>query len=361
MKKIALFILTSLSVLSCKKENEGFAISGTVKNLKDSTQIYLSVDNKDIDSTYVIGEKFTFSGKVQEPTSAYIVVKKTRDYTSVWLENLPITFDAEQGNFKDAKITGSSIQKEVDNLRVNLKEIRTNQEKLNQSFRPDMSAKQQDSLYVEMEKWYKKEEEVYQNFIKENPNSRLSANILNGYASTWGKEKTEELFKNFSEDNKNSQYGKKISEFITLNNPPKIGEAFVDFEMKDPQGNSHKLSEVKGDIILLDFWASWCGPCRQENPNVVKAFQKYKDRGFNIFSVSLDKDKKAWEKAIEKDGLTWQHVSDLDGSENDSKITIIYGIIGIPDNFLIDMKTKKVIARGLRGEELEKKLEEVLK
>lgn len=128
--------------------------------------------------------------------------------------------------------------------------------------------------------------------------------------------------------------------------------------LPDPEGKVVTLASMKGKYVLLDFWASWCGPCRAENPNVVAAFNKFKDKNFTIFSVSLDDNKEHWLKAIKDDGLTWTHVSDLKKWE--SIAARDYGVEGIPTNFLLD-KDGKIIARDLRGEALDAKLAEVLK
>lgn len=135
------------------------------------------------------------------------------------------------------------------------------------------------------------------------------------------------------------------------------GKMAPDIEMKGPQGETRKLSDLKGRVVMIDFWASWCQPCRQENPNVVRLYHKYKDQGFDIFSVSMDKDRGAWLAAIAKDGLVWaNHVSDLKGWTSSGGST--YGITSIPATVLID-RDGKVIARNLRGQELEKKLKEI--
>jgi peroxiredoxin len=137
-----------------------------------------------------------------------------------------------------------------------------------------------------------------------------------------------------------------------------IGKNAPDFEQADTSGNMVKLSGFRGKYLLLDFWASWCGPCRAENPNVVKAYQKYHDRGFTILGVSLDQPgkKEAWLKAIHQDGLTWTHVSDLQFWNN--AVAKMYGIRSIPQNFLLD-KDGKIIATNIRAEELNKKLSEI--
>ncbi len=130
-----------------------------------------------------------------------------------------------------------------------------------------------------------------------------------------------------------------------------------EIEMRDPDGNVRKLSDLRGNIVMVDFWASWCGPCRRENPNVVKLYHKYHDKGFDIYSVSLDKGRDAWVKAIKDDGLVWpNHVSDLNGWTSSGGKT--YGIMSVPSTVLID-KDGKIIARNLRGAELEKKLAEL--
>ncbi len=116
------------------------------------------------------------------------------------------------------------------------------------------------------------------------------------------------------------------------------------------------LSELKGKVVLLDFWASWCGPCRKENPNVLRIYNKYKDKGFDIMAVSLDKKKGPWLKAIEKDGLIWHHVSDLRGWKNE--VAIDYSVRSIPHTVLLDQQGR-IIARNLRGASLESKLKQI--
>jgi thiol-disulfide isomerase/thioredoxin len=136
-------------------------------------------------------------------------------------------------------------------------------------------------------------------FIKEHPESIISARTLSIYASTWGKSKTSVLFENFSAENKETHYGKKISKYLKYAQELKVGDRFVDFTMNDPDGNSIAFSEVHGKYILLEFWSSHCGPCRVENPTLVQTYQKYQPKGFEIVGVSLDKQMAHWTKAIE--------------------------------------------------------------
>ena len=135
-----------------------------------------------------------------------------------------------------------------------------------------------------------------------------------------------------------------------------VGGTAPDFSQKTPEGEELKLSDLKGKVVLLDFWASWCGPCRRENPNVVRVYNKYKDKGFDILGVSLDKTKDRWLKAIEDDGLTWHHVSDLKGWQN--KVAQAYGVSSIPHTVLLD-EEGKIIATKLRAHTLEAKLREI--
>jgi peroxiredoxin len=138
-----------------------------------------------------------------------------------------------------------------------------------------------------------------------------------------------------------------------------VGDVAPDITLNNPEGAPVSLSSLRGKYVLIDFWASWCGPCRQENPNVVRVYNKFKDKGFTIYSVSLDKDKAPWLKAIEKDGLVWtSHVSDLKYWQSVAAQT--YGVNGIPATFLLD-KDGRVIAKNLRGAALEQKLDELMK
>lgn len=154
----------------------------------------------------------------------------------------------------------------------------------------------------------------------------------------------------------NSKYVKALLPMLRQD-PPDVGDVAPNFAMSDTSGKPVSLESLKGKVVLLDFWASWCGPCRMENPNVVRAYNKYKDKGFTVFSVSLDNSREKWLQALKKDGLTWTHVSELRGW--DTSAGKLYHVTGIPATFLID-KNGKIIARNLRGPALDEMLDKVL-
>ena len=330
MKKL-IFGITTLLIISCnEKSKEEFSLIGTTNDIENGTVLYL--DNKEvlIDSVVIENNSFVFNTKLSK--SPLLVVLRTKNFSNyrfLWLENNPMTFNANQSDFRNAIVTGSKEE--------NLSQVLSKETEL---------LPRGERLVKDME------------FVSKNPNSLHSAYILSVYSTTWGKKKSKELFEKFSLKNKNSEYGKSISKYIQLNKDPKIGEKYVDFEMENTNGKIEKLSDFNNKIVLLEFWSSNCGPCRKENPNLVKTFEKYNQKGFEIFAVSQDIKKESWLKAIEKDKLPWIQVSDLKGHDNSA--SLIYGINGIPDNFLID-ENGIIIARNLRGEKLNEKLSELLK
>lgn len=193
-------------------------------------------------------------------------------------------------------------------------------------------------------------------------NTRASKAALGGFVFGFMKRNdvnfvhyTKPYLAKYRQDNVNLSL--KLEHEVNLAEKLGIGAVAPDFEEKTPEGKLKKLSDLRGKVVLLDFWASWCKPCRRENPNVVALYKKYQSKGFDVFGVSLDKQDTRWKKAIEADELTWHHVSDLKGWS--SKPAQLYGVTGIPQTFLLD-KDGKIIAKNLRGEQLVKKLGELL-
>lgn len=356
MRKIFLIGILLVSMLSCKETQEpaGYKINGLLKNIPDNTIVYISSNNKKIDSTIVLNGKFEFSGKVEIPTNVFLIIEKPFNYTSFWLENSEIYFEAEEGNFNEAIIIGSKVQEEEEVLNKRLSSIRKEMDDFEDTDFEELTDQEIDSIYKHLDGRYAT---INQNFIRDFPNSLISSHVLSIYASTWGKKITKELFEKFPIENKNTPNGKEIARYIALNQEPEIGALYIDFEMEDENGMLRKLSEMKGKVVLLEFWASWCGPCRVENPNLVKTYERFHPKGFEIFAVSLDIKKDNWLQAIENDQLNWTHVSDLKGNGN--LASLIYGISAIPDNFLID-QNGVIVGRGLRGETLNRKLEKML-
>lgn len=216
----------------------------------------------------------------------------------------------------------------------------------------------------EEEEAYRKSKVEAKEYIKTHPDSYLSAYLLNNMLSqSIFLTKTKDtilgwrLYESLSGKIKKSETGKNIRDYLERERALNIGNLFPDFEQNDTAGKPFKLSSLRGKYVLVDFWASWCSPCRAENPNLKKAYEKYQPKGFEIIGVSEDDKKTDWIKAIDDDQLNWLHVSDLKGFGNFA--ARYYHITGIPDNFLLD-RNGKVLARGLRGDALEKKLSELL-
>lgn len=372
VRNIATFGLLALFAInfSCKDskvdssatKRTDFQITGQVNGFADSTWLFLQGDAGRIkDSAMVMQGQFTMTGKIPDSlkTAHFVLTTKNHsDYKFLWLENSDIKFNAEKGNFRNAVVTGSETQVDADTYSKIMTALDLESDSLNKiGSDQNISEKKRTELRDLQAALDGRRRDGSFSFIRNHPHSIVSANILDVYASTWGKDNTQELYDLLLPEMKNTSYGRNVNRYLTLNRNLKVGDQFVDFEQVNHQGQKIKLSAFKGKVILLEFWAAWCGPCRRENPELVKTYKEFREKGFEILGVSLDENKEHWTQAITTDELIWENVSELNGAKNSA--ALIYGIFGIPDNFLID-RSGKIIARNLRGEDLKKKLGEVL-
>lgn len=321
-------------VYSIAQQGDSYHIMGSVSGFKDNTMLYLEVtpsteEPETIDSVFIQAGTFSFRGRLKSKAGrALIRTADFSDYTIFWLEPSSIQFTAQKGKFRDAIITGSSPQNEQNALVAFLNTI------------PE-----------------KKRDTYRKQYIRQHPNSLISVHMLSSLSKTWGKDTTAVLYNRLSEEMKSSAYGKAALNFIQLSQSVGIGDRYADFEQGDTTGKPVRLSDFEGKVVLLEFWGSWCGPCRKSNPELEKVYQEFKAKGFEILGVASDTSRDAWLTAIEQDGISWTNVSDLQGSQN--KAAVIYGINYYPSNFLID-RTGKIIARDLKPGKLRERLKKIL-
>jgi thiol-disulfide isomerase/thioredoxin len=342
----------------------GYTINGTITG-QSTGFIYLihygKSETPDVDSTVVKDGKFVFKGKLPSP-QLYFIKKGVKDNSAAlgfFLENTAITIRADIDSLDKGAVTGSASNKIYQEWSLLWEGIRNKAGVLYK--RSDVAYKAKDTVTaqqvtIDFKKLDVELDSTVEFFVKKYPNTAVAAMVIEDrYISYPFPDKAAKALPWLGEVAKKSTYGVNIQ--TTLNKVRKTGIGSTpQITMADTSGTLVKLSDYKGKVVMVDFWASWCGPCRKENPNVVKAYKKYHDKGFEIIGVSLDTDKKAWLKAVNADGLTWTHISDLKGWK--SAPVQEFGITGVPTSFIVD-KDGKVIAKDLRGEDLDKKLDEV--
>ncbi len=366
MKKLFLSAWVIIfALISCKSEN--YNITGNFEGI-DQGKVYLVKaqigELAYIDSTDINGGAFEFTGSVDFPGLYALTADNVDGYLQFFLENTDITVNATADNFNQGSVSGSSAHDLFVDYREKMSGFEKRATELATEYRSlseegdgeraeNLLAEKYEPLMEEMTRFQK-------DFVNDNPGSFVSPFIL--YSQLWNSldiNEKEKMLVSLDGAVGESPFVKAMEEELANLKRVDVGEQFVDFTMDDPEGNSRSFSSFVGDgYLLLDFTASWCGPCRSINPQKVELYNDFKEYGFDIVSVSLDRSHEAWVDYIEEDDLDWYHLSDLNAWDNEA--AQIYGVRSIPHGILID-PDGVIVEKGISQDDLREKLNELLK
>jgi peroxiredoxin len=340
----------------------GYVLQGEIA-APDGTKVYLNrqaAAAPQKDSTTVQAGRFAFRGRVAEPSWVSVQVPAAKRYAGFFLENRPVTVQLPADAKASAVIKGSATQDEyagyegqwraITQKAGPIYEMLAKATPAGQKEAPAEVRKEADARFEALGKESKQVAEAY---VQAHPNSLVAASVVQWrFVDFPDYDEASKLYQQLGPVAKASAPGRSISKFMTTWDKTAIGTK-PEFAQTDAEGKLVKLSDFRGKYVLVDFWASWCGPCRAENPNVVALYGKYHAQGFDVLGVSLDSKKEPWLKAVAADNLAWTQLSDLKGWKN--AVATEFGIAAVPQNFLVDPQGK-VIAKNLRGEALQAKL-----
>ncbi len=376
MKKTLFALCIALTAIACNTTPEGYVVNGTLTGeIENGTQVFLKrIDERNqpivIDTALVENGNFKFTGKTNYPELHYIFIDKIGTFAPIVLENGEIEFKSQKDSLNMAKIKGTKQNEIFNDYIEKSRSISQRAKSIQDDMRKASLERQEETalaLKDEMEELKGEYKDFEKNYITNNPSSLIAALLIDRSlsAKVITPKEGKEFYDALTPEIKDTKPGKRIlkslerleTEEVKENNTA-VGAKAPDFSGPSPDGKVIALNDVLGKVTLIDFWAAWCKPCRAENPNVVKVYNKYHDKGLNVIGVSLDKKEDAWKKAIADDGLVWHQISNL--AYFNDEIAKLYNVNAIPAAFLLD-ENGVIIAKNLRGPALEAKISELLK
>ncbi len=361
LKSFLVSILVCPIMLVAQKTD--FTITGTISGLADSTLVFLNNSSKPNEvyaTNYSKDGKFILKGQLSENDLYQVSFIGYKDELEVFMGADNVMVNGLASQISKSKVTGSKLHADYALYNQRFNPIKERLNKLAEKINKLQEGKQRDSLVKKFNIERNNVVKELNRFLIEKPNSEVTTFVLYvvNPVLEGGVAELEQKYTLLKPSAKKGIYASIIESMINNSKVGGIGTAAVDFVQNDTANIPVSLSSFKGKYVLIDFWASWCKPCRIENPNVVAAYNKFKDKNFTILGVSLDQSKENWVKAIKDDNLTWTHVSDLQYWNN--AVAQRYQISSIPQNLLIG-PDGIIIDKNLRGEDLMKKLEELIK
>ncbi len=366
MKRYSILAL-SLALTACNTNPGGFTIDGTLSGeLEEGTAVYLKKANEqnqpvDVDTAMVQNGTFTFTGKAEIPELHYLFIEETQGNIPLVLESGTIDINAHKDSLAYARIQGTPQNDLFSDFLESSRALSRKALSMNEDMRAASARRDTVVMNSLREEYFELQEEAKDfelDYARENPDALISALIIDKILTTAALPEAEvkELYEALAPEIKNTSVGQKIKERLEKASNASIGSRAPNFTAPTPSGEELALNDVLGKVTILDFWAAWCKPCRAENPNVVKIYHKYKDQGLNILGVSLDRKAEDWKKAIQDDGLEWNHVSNVKYFD---EIAELYNVNAIPATFILD-ENGIIVAKNLRGEALDQKIGELL-
>jgi len=361
MKRILLILALFPLALMAQETSKGFTIDCKLEGHPDGTDVlmYKNGENVEMAKTKVMGSKFSLKGTVKEPVLCFIIVGSDKPI-EVYVENAVISVKGKKTEPPVYEIEGSASHKDFDIFLKDFMPYAKQLSSLANTINTTAAGADRDKLSEIYNTTQENVQKTIDKFIKDKPKSIVAPFILTvTYSFNEDIVRLEDRYKLLDEKIKKTDAGTQLQAFIEESKIGAIGTEAMDFSQPDTKGTPVSLSSFRGKYVLVDFWASWCRPCRLENPNVVENYKKFNTKNFTVLGVSLDRpgQKESWVNAIKEDGLTWTNISDLQFWSNSA--ALLYKVKGIPQNFLIDPQGK-IVAKNLRGPALEAKLCELL-